>query len=610
MTGVKTVALLGAASVFGAAAMAGSAGGEVASTGSTLQRPDAPVVLQQTSADETGAATGPINVTLPGRLHGIAPADLVAFRWDGSWQQIPVQVDEKEVMDLNRIYGPGYPTCGDPCYSKPRNGAVHRNYTDAGTWVGPDTDATLDGDDEVAFMARDAGGKVASGFAPGGVNPASAVEVALSDTLYGGEGYVYLFEDASGLDPAAGADYVDYDFVLESGKGYLDEDSAYDPDGDATRPNMRFGPRPEDSRVTTANYTRGFDDRWLDDHIQVHRGGATGVDILDRHDAQFDSLDASCVRTQATYRSGEGAFVINRDGPVRAIRDFIGANSGPHVQRQHIFYSGKEDINTFLRVHAVPGVVDFFDYSAAGNGLTYRAGMENGLEIPAATIDGFPDAVPPLGGASGIDGWESVDGPQGGLSMAQIFRTNNADPTYHLTYRDGLTLGKTCNGDGELYGASGPQVNTVIENTDEAAGNFKNLYYRRSIYFEAPGETDGAKRLAEEQEPIVATPAPIELAAEPDPNAAPAASFTVSPATPGVGQAVTFASTSTDSDGTVESFAWDLDGDGAFDDATGATATRSFPAAGTYVVGLRVTDDDGATAETTRAVTVCKKKRC
>ena len=84
---------------------------------------------------------------------------------------------------------------------------------------------------------------------------------------------------------------------------------------------------------------------------------------------------------------------------MRAIRDFVGANSGPHVQRQHIFYGGLEVINTFLRVHPIPGVIDFFDYSAAGVGLTYEngvmtpGGIVSGTPPGGVTIDGQPDAV-------------------------------------------------------------------------------------------------------------------------------------------------------------------------------------------------------------------------
>src|SRR5262249_10893553 len=43
--------------------------------------------------------------------------------------------------------------------------------------------------------------------------------------------------------------------------------------------------------------------------------------------------------------------------------------------------------------------------------------------------------------------------------------------------------------------------------------------------------------------------------------------------------------------GAIDSAAWDLDGDGDFDDATGLTPSASFPKAGTYVVALEATRD-------------------
>src|SRR5215210_3442334 len=87
-------------------------------------------------------------------------------------------------------------------------------------------------------------------------------------------------------------------------------------------------------------------------------------------------------------------------------------------------------------------------------------------------------------------------------------------------------------------------------------------------------------------------------------NEAPNASFTYSPASPRVRENVTFSSTSSDPDGSIASQAWDLDNDGQFDDGTGATASRSFDKKGSYVVRLRVTDDQGATAVASRTVTV------
>ena len=205
----------------------------------------------------------------------------------------------------------------------------------------------------------------------------------ITDPIDGGTGYAYLFKTTTGLDPAAGQDYVSYNFNLVNGPY---KTGAYN--NTNTTPGQRRELWPTSGDVFRA-------DRQLQARLHRplvrqraahHSGAATGVDILDRHDDQFDAVDASCVRTQATFRQGEGAFIVNKDGPVRAIRDFVGANSGPHVQRQHIFYDKLEVINTYLRVHPIPGVVDFFDYSAAGVGLTY----ENGVQTPGGVVSGTP----------------------------------------------------------------------------------------------------------------------------------------------------------------------------------------------------------------------------
>ena len=90
-------------------------------------------------------------------------------------------------------------------------------------------------------------------------------------------------------------------------------------------------------------------------------------------------------------------------------------------------------------------------------------------------------------------------------------------------------------------------------------------------------------------------------------NRAPVAAFTSSPASPSSGDDVTFTSGSTDPDGTIASQAWDLNNDGLYDDGTGASVTKSFSKPGTYTVGLKVTDDNGASTTVSRAVTVANR---
>ncbi|HVG10275.1 MAG TPA: Calx-beta domain-containing protein [Thermoanaerobaculia bacterium] len=71
------------------------------------------------------------------------------------------------------------------------------------------------------------------------------------------------------------------------------------------------------------------------------------------------------------------------------------------------------------------------------------------------------------------------------------------------------------------------------------------------------------------------------------------------------GTAVTFtAAGSRDRDGSIVSYLWDLDADGAYDDATGVTVTRTYADEVSFTVAVKVTDNSGETATDTAPVTV------
>ncbi len=408
-------------------------------------------------------------------LLGTPPERIVAYRYDAGWARIPVQVDERAVVDFGTIYGGSL------------SGFTVLTYTDTSTFTGPDPDPAFDADDELALMSKDAGAARAPAPGPPGTIAGSGMELAISDPLGGGTAYTYLFVSDGSLGPWPGPNPVDYDFRLLIGPY-------------KTSYNTSSGPNPEDSRVTTASYAVHFSDRWIRNETLVTAGGASGVDILDRHKGLF--APGNCGRSENTFSAGEGAFIVNREGPVRTLRGYVGANSGPTTYRIHRLYEAREDILTALRVHAISGIMDFFDYSPAATGMVYS----NDVNLAGVMIDGVPDAV-----ASGPIGWEMVTGPQGTLVMTGLLNTDIPGFTSTSYYLDDATPPVTqCTGDPYAYGSSGLWVQNAIPNTDPALGAYYILEGTRVIAYDAPGKDAAfaSARADEARSPLTAQATP------------------------------------------------------------------------------------------------------
>lgn len=408
-----------------------------------VNRPADPIVL-------TGA-------NLPS-LASAKPVQLVGFAATATaWRQIPIQIDERAVLNFGRVY----------------HGATNNvnvlGYTSNKTWAGKDPTKTFDANDELAFMARDAGVLSSLATRPAGT-AAGGVQVKIVDPLVpGSESYAYLFRKSPGstLKSGAGKKYVTYKFKVLGG--------AY-----KTKYKYTAGPNPENSLVTAPYYTHHFSDRWASDSIQITAPSASRADILDRHKSLF--APGNCGRSEDTFDAGEGAFITNTSGAVRAIRSYIGANSGPNTQREHVFYDRREDIRTSLRVHAIPGIMDFFDYSPAANGMTYR----NDLNQGGFTINGVPDT--PVAGAPT---WEQVTGAQGSLTMVGSISTNFTPIGATSYFLDDSTPAPVtqCTGDAYSFGSSGTWFNGAIPCTDPGSGCTSVLNATRTMYFGSPGAT-------------------------------------------------------------------------------------------------------------------------
>ena len=416
----------------------------------TLNRPCDPVVL---TGQDLPAFTN------------LLPSQIVAFRYISGWQQIPVQIDERKVVDFGQVYNTN------------AFGVVTLAYADVNTYCGGDSNPTFDADDELVFMAKDTANRAAPATClPTGVLTNSPVELTVTDPLDGGTGYVYLFRSNGSLAPGAGTNYVSYTFNLLAG--------SYIPNYDT-----RSGPNLEDSAVTTPYYREHFSDRWIHNQTQVFTAGSDGIDILDRHQNQF--APGICSRTEDTFSNGEGAFFANKTGPVRAVRSYMGANSGPTTERDHLFYELRHDITPHLRVHAIPSVMDLYDYATNATGMTYF----NDLNLSGATINSVQDSL-----TVGSIVWEMVSGPHGTLIFSHSFVTDITNFTYRSYYSDTFTpLPAPCTGDPFEFGRSGLWITNAIPNTDPDLGAFNTLATTRVIYFEPANQSIQTAALRHQQ---------------------------------------------------------------------------------------------------------------
>jgi len=456
---------------------------------------------------------------IPG-LIGAAPSDIVAFRWDGSWKRVPVQVDERKVADLRVIR--------QRPMSNPQ--FIAEVYADPNTWTGADGtpqrptgnpvngdpipgttgDPNFDQNDEIAMMSRDAGTSAAGENDPNGVLAKSRTPVRASDPLNPGtDRFLYLFRTSAKLDPSAGQDLVSYDWIFSPPltDGYLfgyDFDGVAEGDSGFMHPNSPLA-NPEASVVRTDEYEQTFPARWMVDGLKIKVGGATGVDILDG-DKSTVGL-AGCGRNEMTFSRGGGGAIANIDGPVRAIRSYIGANSGTFTQRDQIYYEGRVDTNTYLRVH--PGITDFvlaMDYSEAAFGMIYR----NSQNPAGVTINGKSDAsAGTTDDGVSVDGkldWDQATGAQG--SLTNVTRVDSSIPglIFRGYYQDTLSPPANmnailCSGDTHAIGASGPSLTMPAGswNTDPTLGSAYDFTGSRTTYYSGPGATAATGNLRSDQ---------------------------------------------------------------------------------------------------------------
>jgi hypothetical protein len=183
---------------------------------------------------------------------------------------------------------------------------------------------------------------------------------------------------------------------------------------------------------------------------------------------------------------------------VRAIRDYIGFNSGKYTERRHTYYAARQDTVTFLRVHPLSnGPDDTFDYTDAATGMTYR----NNLNTGGVRIDGVPDSV-----RLGPLAWEQVTGAQGTVTHVHHIEMVPTRPGVTLPvvgsfYTDDATPLPSfvqCTGDSKAIATSGPALETGTPDSDPrdrgGAGHDYDLTSYRTQYYDSPNQDLAAAR--------------------------------------------------------------------------------------------------------------------
>jgi len=418
---------------------------------------------------------------------GAAVEDIAAYRWNGSdFEEIPVQVDELFpyfLANANSDFSFYSGTDEELTYAWDTEawnmtaGECSREHPE-GVATEPDPVATLDDDDEIVFMASDAGDR-APLEAPGPAETGSTrQEVTIVDPLTGGTTFVYLFQQPGGSSFDQTNGYVTYERDANADE-YIDRNTFRDgePENLASS-NTGYGPNlagtvcnddpdtpevetvrqssdrfPRDGvTVTTDAYRWYASGRWMVRGMQVAKPGQPGVygpDLIDRWKGRAfqqnpdSSISLVGFEDEQVNWEANSALLGELAGPVRAIREVWGADSGTNVTKTETFYRDEVTYRYRVRVHPIPpdGLYTSWDYNS-GIAETYYNSMNpdgvaidgvNDEEIEAFTVDdigGEPayfDAPDPThSGVTAVDNWEQIAGTGDNGSLVYIWELSGA----------------------------------------------------------------------------------------------------------------------------------------------------------------------------------------
>jgi hypothetical protein len=381
------------------------------------------------------------------------PVDrLLGYRWDAeakAWKQIPFQVDEQFTRYLdNSASGFALYSGQDEhtTYAYNREGFRYTRNDPANPCLArpastpqPDPVKGLDDNDELVFMASDAGPQApADAPLPPGIEDARQVLVS-DPSNPAARSYAYVMKAAeNGPRPSFDASngYVSYardpnaDLFERSVSSYSSYGNAAkgpycDRDGNVVM-NPKTGEpdvdrrRPRDyATVTTPRYRFRYDGRWLMTQINIKGPGDTsyGPDVVDRWKARAFQQDPGSktpccgFEEEDTNWGGSSTLLGERVGPVRAIRETWGADSGTNVIRRETFYREEVRQASFLRVHVIPpldGIYAQWDFNAGVMTRFYNARHPEGVEVDGRNDEAFGNLDDPCN--SNYRATDPVDG--------------------------------------------------------------------------------------------------------------------------------------------------------------------------------------------------------
>jgi hypothetical protein len=385
----------------------------------------------------SGASKGPRSAhngllfVPPDTRSGVEPSEIAAYRWDAKlakFVEVPVQVDQRFPNFLAN------PPSDFALYSgtdteltyqwdteawKMTAGACTKQYP-AGVHAAKDPVPTLDDDDEVVFMASDTGPRAPRHHAPpAGARGWRGREVSVLDPLRDTTKYVYLFLRRGGSHFSAANGYVHYQRNADADQ-WIDENTFAKGDPEQLgSSNTGYGPNlkgtvcdangkqrqskdrfPRDGvTVSTAKYRWTASGRWMIRGMQVAKPGQPGVygpDLIDRWKGRaFQSSPNSSVslvgfEDEQVNWEANSTLLGERAGPVRAIREIWGADSGTNVTKTETFSRNLIAYHYRVRVHPIPpdGLYMSWDYNAH-----VATRYFNSLKPDGVAIDGVNDEV-------------------------------------------------------------------------------------------------------------------------------------------------------------------------------------------------------------------------